>query len=309
MEKNNQYHTSILLQESVDLLITNKSGIYIDATFGGGGHSKAILNKLSPDGRLFAFDQDMDAQINCINDPRFKLIPENFKHITAFLKHYEIDHVDGIMADLGVSSFHFDTAQRGFSYRMDGPLDMRMDQRTNKTAATILAQYDAKKFQQIFQNFGEVSNAKTLGNYIVEYRAQHKLETIFDLKHCLQTMIKGEPNKYYAKVFQSLRIEVNEELESLEMLLNQLSPLLKIGGRAVFISFHSIEDRLIKNEFNKQIDYINKEYDLFGNKKIEIQQWQLLTKKPVLPTSDEMKKNSRSKSAKLRAAILLRKKK
>ena len=309
MEKNNQYHTSILLQESVDLLITNISGTYVDATFGGGGHSKAILNKLSPDGRLIAFDQDMDAQINCINDPRFKLIPENFKHITSFLKHYDIDQIDGIIADLGVSSYHFDTASRGFSYRMDGPLDMRMDQRNNKTAATILAQYDASQLQQIFQNFGEVSNAKTLGKFIVDYRAQNKLDTIFDLKHALQTMIKGEPNKYYAKVFQSLRMEVNEEMASLKMLLGQLSSLLKIVGRAVFISFHSIEDRLIKNEFNKQIDYINKEYDLFGNKKIEIQQWQLLTKKPVLPTSDEMKKNSRSKSAKLRAAILLRKEK
>ena len=307
MENNNQYHTSILLQESVDLLITNISGTYVDATFGGGGHSKAILNKLSPDGRLIAFDQDLDAQINCINDPRFKLIPENFKHITSFLKHYDIDQIDGIIADLGVSSFHFDTAQRGFSYRMDGPLDMRMDQRNNKTAATILAQYDASQLQQIFQNFGEVSNAKTLGKFIVDYRAQNKLDTIFDLKHALQTMIKGEPNKYYAKVFQSLRMEVNEEMASLKMLLGQLSSLLKIVGRAVFISFHSIEDRLIKNEFNKQIDFINKEYDLFGNKKIEIQQWQLLTKKPVLPTSEEMKKNSRSKSAKLRAAILLRK--
>ena len=241
--------------------------------------------------------------------PRFKLIPENFKHITSFLKHYDIDQIDGIIADLGVSSYHFDTAQRGFSYRMDGPLDMRMDQRNNKTAATILAQYDASQLQQIFQNFGEVSNAKTLGKFIVDYRAQNKLDTIFDLKHALQTMIKGEPNKYYAKVFQSLRMEVNEEMASLKMLLGQLSSLLKIVGRAVFISFHSIEDRLIKNEFNKQIDYINKEYDLFGNKKIEIQQWQLLTKKPVLPTSEEMKKNSRSKSAKLRAAILLRKEK
>ena len=309
MENNNQYHTSILLQESVDLLITNISGTYVDATFGGGGHSKAILNKLSPDGRLIAFDQDLDAQINVINDSRFKLIPENFKHITSFLKHYDIDQIDGIIADLGVSSYHFDTAQRGFSYRMDGPLDMRMDQRNNKTAATILAQYDASQLQQIFQNFGEVSNAKTLGKFIVDYRAQNKLDTIFDLKHALQTMIKGEPNKYYAKVFQSLRMEVNEEMASLKMLLGQLSSLLKIVGRAVFISFHSIEDRLIKNEFNKQIDYINKEYDLFGNKKIEIQQWQLLTKKPVLPTSEEMKKNSRSKSAKLRAAILLRKEK
>ena len=309
MENNNQYHTSILLQESVDLLITNISGTYVDATFGGGGHSKAILNKLSPDGRLIAFDQDLDAQINCINDPRFKLIPENFKHITSFLKHYDIDQIDGIIADLGVSSYHFDTASRGFSYRMDGPLDMRMDQRNNKTAATILAQYDASQLQQIFQNFGEVSNAKTLGKFIVDYRAQNKLDTIFDLKHALQTMIKGEPNKYYAKVFQSLRMEVNEEMASLKMLLGQLSSLLKIVGRAVFISFHSIEDRLIKNEFNKQIDFINKEYDLFGNKKIEIQQWQLLTKKPVLPTSEEMKKNSRSKSAKLRAAILLRKEK
>ena len=309
MENNNQYHTSILLQESVDLLITNISGTYVDATFGGGGHSKAILNKLSPDGRLIAFDQDLDAQINVINDSRFKLIPENFKHITSFLKHYDIDQIDGIIADLGVSSYHFDTASRGFSYRMDGPLDMRMDQRNNKTAATILAQYDASQLQQIFQNFGEVSNSKTLGKFIVDYRAQNKLDTIFDLKHALQTMIKGEPNKYYAKVFQSLRMEVNEEMESLKMLLGQLSSLLKIVGRAVFISFHSIEDRLIKNEFNKQIDYINKEYDLFGNKKIEIQQWQLLTKKPVLPTSDEMKKNSRSKSAKLRAAILLRKEK
>ncbi|MCX8480442.1 MAG: 16S rRNA (cytosine(1402)-N(4))-methyltransferase RsmH, partial [Sediminibacterium sp.] len=242
METNKSYHTSILLHESVDLLITNKSGIYIDATFGGGGHSKAILNKLNNDATLIAFDQDIDAQINILNDPRFKLIPENFKYMAAFLKHYEIDQIDGIIADLGVSSFHFDTAKRGFSYRMNGPLDMRMDQRTNKTAASILAQYSANQLQQIFQNFGEVSNAKTLGKYLVEYRLQHKLETIFDLKQALQTMIKGDPNKYFAKVFQSLRIEVNEELESLKMLLNQLAGLLKIGGRAVFISFHSLED-------------------------------------------------------------------
>lgn len=307
METNKSYHTSILLHESVDLLITNKSGIYIDATFGGGGHSKAILNKLNHDATLIAFDQDIDAQINILNDPRFKLIPENFKYMAAFLKHYEIDQIDGIIADLGVSSFHFDTAKRGFSYRMNGPLDMRMDQRTNKTAASILAQYSANQLQQIFQNFGEVSNAKTLGKYLVEYRLQHKLETIFDLKQALQTMIKGDPNKYFAKVFQSLRIEVNEELESLKMLLNQLAGLLKIGGRAVFISFHSLEDRLIKNEFNKQTDNINKEYNLFGNKKIEKQLWQLLTKKPILPTIEEMKKNSRSKSAKLRVATLLKK--
>ena len=307
MNTQSNYHTSVFLDESIENLITNKNGIYVDATFGGGGHSRKILENINKDAKLFAFDHDEDAKKNSISDQRFVLIPENFKFIVSFLKLYNIEKIDGIIADLGVSSHHFDTPARGFSYRFDGPLDMRMDQRLEKKASDIINDYDEKQLQNIFQNFGEISNSKQLANHILKYRNGHPIITLTDLKKCLEPMVKGDPKKYWSKVFQALRIEVNNELGALEILLSQLNLILKKGGRAVFITFHSLEDRLVKQEFNRLFSESKQaDYDLFGSKKNTNKIWETSFKKPLLPQKYELQNNSRSRSAKLRVATLIK---
>ncbi len=241
-ENNNDYHIPVLLNEVIDALNIKPNGIYVDCTYGGGGHSKAILEKLSAEGRLVVFDQDADAKKNVISDDRLVFVPQNFKHIQRFLRLYKIEKVDGVLADLGVSSHQFDEGTRGFSTRFDGPLDMRMDSSQNVNAKHILETYSAEKLQLIFQEYGQVTNAKTLANLIVQNRRNANLETISQFKILISSLIKGNPNKYLAQVFQALRIEVNDEVGALKEMLMQLPNVLQTRSRVAIITFHSIED-------------------------------------------------------------------
>ncbi|NBO25172.1 MAG: 16S rRNA (cytosine(1402)-N(4))-methyltransferase RsmH, partial [Chlamydiae bacterium] len=275
-------------------------GIYVDATFGGGGHSRGILSKLGPKGKLVAFDQDADAKNNLVADDRLVFIPENFRYLQRFLRLHKIEKVDGVLADLGVSSHQFDEGSRGFSIRFEGPFDMRMDQRQAKTAAQIIENYDESSLHKMFEQYGEVTNSKTLAKHIVNHRKHLKIQTVQDFKSLIAPAVKGNPNKYWAQVFQAIRIEVNEEMEALHEFLQQLSSVVKLGGRAVIITFHSIEDRLVKNAFKVPED----QEDPF-NPFLSIQKekfWKIITKKPVVASEKEMKENNRSRSAKLRAA-------
>ena len=245
------YHTPVLLKEAVDGLKIVAGGIYVDCTFGGGGHSKAMLEKLDEKGKLIAFDQDEDARRNIPKDPRIIFVPHNFRHLQRFLKLHNINAVDGILADLGVSSHQFDEAERGFSTRHDAPLDMRMDQRQSLTAADVITNYSEQQLHKIFEQYGEVTNSKTLARTIVELRSTQSLKSINAFKQALRGVVKGNPNRYFAQVFQALRIEVNDELGALKEMLQQIPPLLKPGGRAIIITFHSLEDRLVKNFFRR----------------------------------------------------------
>lgn len=241
----------VLLHEAIDGLAVKPDGIYVDCTFGGGGHARAILQKLGPQGRLIAFDQDADAQRNLPADDRLLFIPQNFRHLQRFLRLHQVTAVDGILADLGVSSHQFDEADRGFSTRFDAPLDMRMDQRQTRTAYDVVQTYTEPQLHKLFEQYGEVTNSKTLAKTIVQIRNQVSLQTINGFKNALRGVVKGNPNKYFAQVFQALRIEVNEELIVLTELLQQIPKLLKPGGRAAIITFHSLEDRLVKNFFRR----------------------------------------------------------
>ncbi len=295
--ENQDYHIPVLLNETIEGLNIVEDGVYVDCTFGGGGHSKHILSKLIEKGQLIAFDQDADAAKNVPADKRLTFVPHNFRHLQRFLKLYGHQQVNGLMADLGVSSHQFDEAERGFSYRFNALLDMRMDKRQPKTAATILNSYDAAKLQSIFSLFGEVTNSKTLAQAIVQYRLAKAFSTIQDLLDCLKPLVKGNPNRYYAQVFQALRIEVNEELEALKDLLIQLETIIKIGGRVAIITFHSLEDKLVKHFF-KQGSFDVEEDHLYGTKKMLA--FKMVTKKPIEASPEELKKNVRSRSAKLR---------
>jgi 16S rRNA (cytosine1402-N4)-methyltransferase len=294
------YHTPVLLNESIDALALKPDGVYVDCTFGGGGHSKAILEKLSEKGRLVAFDQDVNAKQNLPDDGRVLFVQQNFRHISRFLKLHSINAVDGILADLGVSSHQFDEAERGFSIRFDAALDMRMDQRQSKTAAEIIKNYSEKELHKLFEQYGEVTNSKTLAKSIVQLRTTTQLITIDALKNALRGVVKGNPNKYFAQVFQALRIEVNDEMGALKDLLQQIPNLLKPGGRAAIITFHSIEDRLVKNFFRRGT-FDEPEENPFMND-TAVSELNVITKKPVVPTDKEMKQNPRSRSAKLRVA-------
>ena len=293
------YHTSVLLQESIEALNIKPDGIYVDATFGGGGHSKEILKKLGKEGRLIAFDQDADAQQNALSDDRFTLVQANFREMKRFLRLHEALPVDGILADLGVSSWQFDTAERGFSFRFEGPLDMRMNKQSDKIAADVLNEYNAEQLQKMFSEFGEVRNAKTLANAIVDVRNTKSFEMIADLKAVVEKCRTGEEHKYFAQVFQAIRIEVNDELSALKDFLQQSMEVLSEEGRLAVITFHSLEDRLAKN-FMKHGNFDDEPVkDFYGN--IE-KKFKLITKKPIEATGEEQKKNSRSRSAKLRVA-------
>ncbi|HRO84815.1 MAG TPA: 16S rRNA (cytosine(1402)-N(4))-methyltransferase RsmH [Niabella sp.] len=295
-----EYHVPVLLKETIEGLQIKPDGFYVDCTFGGGGHSHAILERLGSEGKLIAFDQDADAAKNLPDDSRVLFIPQNFRHIGRFLKLHEIDKVDGLLADLGVSSHQFDEAERGFSTRFNAALDMRMDRRQTKTAFDVVQNYGELQLHKLFERYGEVTNAKTLAKTIVSVRNTVSLKTIDAFKNALREIVKGNPNKYFAQVFQALRIEVNDELGALKEMLQQTAALLNPGGRIAVITFHSIEDRLVKNffrqgSFEEEIEnpFIN------SNKQNSLK---IITKKPVVASSEEIKQNPRSRSAKLRIA-------
>lgn len=296
-----QYHIPVLLEETIAALKIQPSGTYVDCTFGGGGHSKAILAQLNEQGRLIAFDQDADARQNLPDDPRVVFVPQNFRHLQRFLRLHNVIAVDGIMADLGVSSHQFDEAERGFSTRFDAALDMRMDQRQTLTAFDVVNTYSEPQLHKLFEQYGEVTNAKTLARTLVQLRQTVSLKTIDGFKTALRGIVKGNPNKYFAQVFQALRIEVNDELGALKELLQQLPAALKPGGRAAIITFHSLEDRLVKNFFRRGSFVDEPDPNPFVMQET-VNELEVITKKPVLPAEAEMKRNPRSRSAKLRVA-------
>lgn len=294
------YHTPVLLKETVDGLRINPGGVYVDCTLGGGGHSRAILEQLNNDGRLVAFDQDQDAGKNIPQDPKVVFVPHSFRHLQRFLKLHHFKSVDGVMADLGVSSHQFDEAERGFSIRFDADMDMRMDRRQSLTAFDVVNNRSEQELHKLFEQYGEVTNAKTLARTIVQVRKSTSLKTTEAFKNALRGVVKGNPNKYFAQVFQALRIEVNDELGSLKEMLEQVPPLLKPGGRVAIITFHSLEDRLVKNFFRRG-SFDEPDENPFTNVQ-RVNDLIVVTKKPIVPTDDELKQNPRSRSAKLRIA-------
>ncbi|MEP6465354.1 MAG: 16S rRNA (cytosine(1402)-N(4))-methyltransferase RsmH [Parafilimonas sp.] len=300
MPHESSYHVPVLYNEVIEALNIKPNGVYVDCTFGGGSHAKGILEKLNADGRLIAFDQDADAQKNILNEERLIFVPHNFRHLQRFLKLHKYEKINGVLADLGVSSFQFNEAERGFSTRFNGPLDMRMDQRTEKTAAIVLMQYSETQLHKMFEQYGEVSNSKTLARHITQQRNFNPLKDIASFKLMLQPIVKGNPNKYFAQVFQALRIEVNDEMGALKEMLDQLPQVLLPKARVAIITFHSIEDRIVKNFF-KQAGADEDDNNPFSTKQKE-SVFNILYKKPVTPSAEEIKENSRARSAKLRVA-------
>jgi 16S rRNA (cytosine1402-N4)-methyltransferase len=300
MDSSTFYHTTVLLQEAVDGLHVHEDGVYVDATFGGSGHSGEILKRLGARGKLIAFDQDEDAWSNKPDDMRLIDVHENFRYMKQFLKLHRQPQVDGILADLGVSSFQFDTAQRGFSTRFEGALDMRMDRRTPVTAEKILQEYSEQQLHKMLEQNGEVRNAKQLAKHIILNRMKGGLSSIEAFKAMITPVMRGLPNKYLAQVFQALRIEVNDELGALKDFLKQAEQCLKPGGRLSVITFHSLEDRIVK-QFIKKGDWEEQQTDIFGN---ATSTWTLkaVNNKPIEPSQEEQKNNPRSRSARLRIA-------
>jgi len=293
------YHNPVLLNESVEALIQNKNGIYVDCTFGGGGHSTEILNRLEEAAKLFSFDCDTDAKNNILTDKRFQLLPYNFRHLKKILKLNGVNQVNGILADLGVSSHQFDIGDRGFSIRFNGPLDMRMNQGATKTAATILNEYSEEKLAEIFKLYGEIKSAYRLAKTVVKHRQLSKLETTEDLMNIIGEIDANRSAKFSAKVFQAIRIEVNEELEVIKEMLMQAAQIVKTGGRIVIISYHSLEDRLVKN-FIRYGQFIGEpERDVFGRYTVP---FKAINKKIITPSQEEIKINNRARSAKMRIA-------
>ena len=294
------YHTPVLPDEVIENLDIKPAGIYVDCTFGGGGHSGLILQKLNAEGKLIAFDQDADAKQNLSDDRRIVFVPANFRHLQRFLRLNGFDKVDGILADLGVSSHQFDKAERGFSTRFDASLDMRMDRRQEKTAMDVLSIYSEQELHKMFEQFGEVTNAKTLARTIVEARRTTLINSIDVLKNVLGPIVKGNPNRYFAQVFQALRIEVNDEIGALKEMLEQAPMVLKKGGRIAVITFHSIEDRIVKIFFRDNDFNVPEENPFATIEKMTT--LKLVNKKPIIAKPEEIKKNPRARSAKLRVA-------
>lgn len=294
------YHIPVLLREVIDALAIQPNGVYVDCTFGGGGHAGAILERLGPQGKLIAFDQDEDARRNLPDDPRIIFVPHNFRHLQRFLRLHKVDQVDGLLADLGVSSHQFDEAARGFSTRFDAALDMRMNRNAPLTALTVLNTYEEARLHKLFEQYGEVTNAKTLARQIVQCRKSQPLQTIEGFKQAVRESVKGNPNKYFAQVFQALRIEVNDEIGALRELLSQLSLVIKPGGRVAIITFHSLEDRLVKQYFRTGTIEEKESHPFFSEE--QVKDWLLVFKKPVTASEEELKQNPRSRSAKLRVA-------
>jgi 16S rRNA (cytosine1402-N4)-methyltransferase len=300
-----EYHIPVLFDECIESLDIKPNGVYIDATFGGGGHSKGILAKLGPEGKLFAFDQDADARKNAEDlktDKRFTFIAANFRYMAKYMRLHGIKTVDGILADLGISSHQIDEPSRGFSTRFDGPLDMRMNTDAEISAFDIVNKYSEQDLHKILGMYGEVKNAKTLANALVVARSSNKIETIADLKKVLNKFTpRGKESKYLAQVFQGIRIEVNQELEALKEFLQDSPTVLKIGGRLCVIAFHSLEDRLVKNFIRSGKFSGDVEKDFFGN---ELKPLEAVSRKPITANATEMERNGRARSAKLRVAEL-----
>jgi 16S rRNA (cytosine1402-N4)-methyltransferase len=284
----------------MDGLDIRANGIYVDCTFGGGGHSAEILSHLNMEGRLYAFDQDADAKKNALRDERFHFIPHNFRHLQRFLRLNGVAGVDGMLADLGVSSHQFDEADRGFSIRKDAALDMRMDKRQELTAAAILNSYSASDLHRIFEQYGEVTNSKTLAGAIVELRKTIRFGTVNGFRQAIHQLAKGNPNRWFAQVFQALRIEVNDEIGALREMLEQIPALLKPGGRAAVISFHSLEDRMVKQFFRDGTFEEKDNLNPFGTTTAKT--LRMVTRKPITPAAAEVRRNPRARSAKLRVA-------
>ncbi|MEJ7821016.1 MAG: 16S rRNA (cytosine(1402)-N(4))-methyltransferase RsmH [Chitinophagaceae bacterium] len=293
------YHVPVMLQQVIEGLKINPSGVYVDCTFGGGGHSKAILDKLNEKGKLIAFDQDEEAKKNLPDDARIIFVSQNFRHLQKFLRLHKITEVDGILADLGVSSHQFDIPERGFSTRFNANMDMRMDQRQKLMAMDVLKSYNEERLHKIFEQYGEVTNAKTLARLIVNNRNTITIQTIDDFKNAVHSIVKGNPNKYFAQVFQALRIEVNDEFNALKDMLLQCVALLKANGRVAIITFHSLEDRIVKNFFKNGVEDVRTD-EVYGIKNEN--PLYLITKKPIIPGEEELKQNPRARSAKLRVA-------
>ena len=294
-----EYHKPVLLKETVEGLNIKQDGIYVDITFGGGGHSQEILNQLGPEGKLFAFDQDQDALVNAINDNRFTLINENFKYIRRFLRFYGIKEVDGILADFGVSSHQFDVAERGFSTRFEADLDMRMNQNNPLSALNVINEYAEEQLRQVFWQYGELRQAPAMARIIVEKRSISQIKTSEQLKGVLKPFLQHKnENKVLAQIYQAIRIEVNQEIEALKELLLQTPDVLKQGGRLSFISYHSLEDRLVKRFIRNGMFAGEPERDVFGNYKVPLKKVGNL----IVPTQEEIKINNRARSAKLRIA-------
>lgn len=296
------YHRPVLAQASVDLLNIQPGGTYVDVTFGGGGHSRLILERLGPEGRLFGFDQDADARANALKDPRFQFVPANFRYLQRFLRLYQVRQVDGILADLGVSSHQLDVAERGFSYRFDADLDMRMNQEQERSAMDVLAHASAETLQRILGEYGEVRNARTLAEHLVAERKVRPIRTIQDLLSAVEPVIRGQRLRYLSQVFQALRIEVNDEMGALDDFLQQSMEVLREGGVLSVITYHSLEDRMVKNYLKAGNATGKYEQDFYGHIH---RPFKVLTKKALLPTEEEIRENSRARSARLRGGVRL----
>lgn len=296
------YHIPALLPQTIECLDIKPNGIYVDATFGGGGHSRAILQRLGPDGHLFGFDQDEDAIANAPADPRFTFVRSNFRFMRNFLRYHGVEKVDGILADLGVSFHHFDEAERGFSFRADAPLDMRMNQKAPQTAAQLLEQYDLRDLTSLFRTYADLKDPAKAAKAIIAAREKEPIQSTFQLAEAVRPGLnpKGE-KKEMAQVFQALRIAVNSEMEALTILLSEAPKMLKEGGRAVILTYHSVEDRIVKNFFRSGNAEGKIEKDFFGK---VICDWKAITKSPITADAEEIETNPRSRSAKLRAAEL-----
>ncbi len=296
----NVYHTPALLRPCMDGLQIKPSGIYVDVTFGGGGHSREILKNLGADGHLYSFDQDLDVLQNVVDDARFTFVRSNFRYLSNFLRYYGVESVDGVLADLGVSFHHFDDAERGFSFRFDGSLDMRMNQRSEFTAADLLNTYDEKALSDVFYQYGELSNARKLASAIVKVRTSKPFVRIADLVNVAEPLLgRDKQKKDLARLFQALRIEVNHEMDALKEMLRQSLEKLNVGGRLVVLTYHSLEDRLVKN-FMKAGNFDGKvEQDFYGNR---LSPFKLINNKVIVASEEEVEANPRSRSAKLRIA-------
>jgi len=294
------YHVPVLLKESVDGMNIQPEGTYVDVTFGGGGHSKEILSRLGKNGKLLGFDQDEDAEKNIVNDQRFIFVRSNFRYLQNFLRYHNINGVDSILADLGVSSHHFDDSERGFSFRFDGKLDMRMNKRAGITAAEMVNTYDEERLANIFYLYGELKNSRKLASVIVKARVEKQIETIDDFLSVIKHLFSRErEKKELAKVFQALRIEVNQEMEALKEMLLAATEALKPGGRLVVITYHSLEDRMVKNIMKTGNVEGKQDQDFFGNLNTP---FRLVNNKVIIPDENEISRNPRSRSAKLRIA-------
>ena len=294
------YHIPVLMKDSVDGLNIGSAGIYVDVTFGGGGHSREILSRLDADGHLYSFDQDADAEKNIINDNRLTFVRSNFRYLKNWMRYYGIDHIDGLLADLGVSSHHFDDESRGFSFRFDAPLDMRMNKRDGTTAADVVNTYDEERLADIFYLYGELKNSRKIAAALVKARAAHKIETTQDFIGAVESLFRREREKKdMAKLFQALRIEVNNEMTALKEMLRSATELLRPGGRLSVITYHSLEDRIVKNVMKTGNAEGKMKQDFFG--RIETP-FTLINNKVITPDDEELTNNPRSRSAKLRIA-------